>query len=171
MIKTRHKTLLGRISAAHGIKGWVKVFSYTSPLERILDYSPWTLKHRGIVSQVVVKSLRKQGKGIVTSISEVDNRDDAESLVGSEIWGELPDLEEGDFYWFQLQGLRVLNTRGDNLGQVEQLMETGANDVLVIGPTPASIDKKSRLIPYVGGSIVEVSISRGEILVNWLASY
>ncbi len=171
MIRTRHKALLGRISAAYGIKGWVKVFSYTDPLDGILKYSPWILKRQGTESQVEVKALRKHGKGIVTSISKIENRDEAEALIGSEIWGELPNLDEKDFYWFQLQGLMVLNTAGDVLGKVANIMETGANDVLVIEPTCASTDKKSRLIPYVEEFIEEVSLRRGHILVNWLTSY
>ena len=171
MIRTRHKTLLGRINAAYGIKGWVKVFSYTDPLDGILKYSPWILRHQGTESQVEVRALRKHGKGIVTSISEIVNRDEAEALIGSEIWGELPDLDEKDFYWFQLQGLMVLNTSGDVLGKVANLMETGAHDVLVIEPTCASADKKARLIPYVEEIVEEVSLSRRRILVNWLTSY
>ena len=171
MIKTQHKALLGRINAAYGIKGWVKVFSYTDPLEGIVNYSPWTLRNKGTESEVRVKALRKHGKGVVTSIATIENRDEAEALIGSEIWGELPNLEEGDFYWYQLKGLIVINAAGDVLGEVARIMETGGNDVLVIEPTATSTDKKPRLIPYVKEIIEEVSLTRGQILVNWLTSY
>ena len=86
MIRTPHKALLGRIQAAYGIKGWVKVYSYTDPLEGILGYAPWTLRLDGAVRQVKVKAFRKQGKGIVSFFADVENRDDAEALVGSEIY-------------------------------------------------------------------------------------
>ena len=107
----------------------------------------------------------------MTSIAKIENRDEAEALIGSEIWGELPNLEEGDFYWYQLKGLIVINAAGDVLGEVVRIMETGGNDVLVIEPTATSTDNKPRLIPYVKEIIEEVSLTRGQILVNWLTSY
>ncbi|MFL2529901.1 MAG: ribosome maturation factor RimM [Candidatus Azotimanducaceae bacterium] len=171
MIRTPHKALLGRIQAAYGIKGWVRVYSYTDPLEGILGYAPWTLRRDDAIRQVKVEALRKQGKGIVSLFAGVENRDAAEALVGSEIWGELPDLDEHEFYWYQLQGLIVLNILGDVLGQVGDLMETGANDVLVVEPTDNSVDDKSRLIPYVEDVVVKVSLDDRQILVNWLANY
>tara|TARA_E500000331_G_C17178644_1_gene679553 strand:+ start:670 stop:1188 length:519 start_codon:yes stop_codon:yes gene_type:complete len=170
--RRQRKVLLGRINAAYGLKGWVKVFSYTDPLEQILNYNPWTLRRRNVDKQVVIEQGRKHGKGLVARLAGAENRDHAEALIGSEIWGELPDLEDGDVYWHQLQGMVVENEVGELLGSVDHMMETGANDVMVVEPTLESIDDKKRLIPYVDEQVVvDVDLEGGRIVVNWLADY
>lgn len=172
MTRTQRKVLLGRINAAYGLKGWVKVFSYTDPLEEILKYKPWTLRRRNVDKQVEVEQGRKHGKGLLARLAGAENRDHADALIGNEIWGELPDLEEGDFYWHQLQGLVVENEVGEILGSVDHMMETGANDVMVVEPRLESIDDKKRLIPYVDEQVVvDVDLEGGRIVVNWLADY
>ena len=99
MTKTQRRVLLGRINAAYGLKGWVKVFSYTDPPEEILKYNPWSLRRRNVDKQVKVEQGRKHGKGLVARLVGAEDRDHAEALVGNEIWGELPDLGDGDYYW------------------------------------------------------------------------
>ena len=172
MTRTQRKVLLGRINAAYGLKGWVKVFSYTDPLEEILKYNPWTLRRRDVDKQVEIEQGRKHGKGLVARLAGAENRDHADALIGNEIWGQLPDLEEGDFYWHQLHGMVVENEVGEILGSVDHMMETGANDVMVVEPTLESIDDKKRLIPYVDEQVVvDVDLEGGRIVVNWLADY
>ena len=83
----------------------------------------------------------------------------------------MPGLEEGDYYWYQLEGLTVKNEQGFNLGKIERLMETGANDVMVIVPTQESIDKLNRLIPYTTQVIQEIDLLGKKILVDWSEEY
>lgn len=167
--------LVGKITAAYGIQGWVKVYSHTSPMEQILKYKPWLLK-KGSKSQVLkpVKG-KTQGKGLVARLEGFEDRNQAEAILGYEVWVDrslFADLEDGEFYWDQLEGLKVFNQQEQLLGQVSHLIETGANDVLVLKATPESIDDKERLIPFVEPEIVlQVDLLAGSMRVNWDADY
>ncbi len=121
-----------------------------------------------------------QGKGLVAHIAGVDDRTLAEAYSGLEVavkGDSLPALEEGDYYWSQLQGLQVwcrdVSGAGGTearvlLGTVDYLIETGANDVLVVKPSTDSIDDRERLIPYLPGDVVtKVDLERAEIEVDW----
>lgn len=163
--------VVGRITAPHGVKGWVKIFSYTDPIERILEYAPWQIARGTSVRRLAVKAGRRQGKGIVVQPEGCEDRNQAELLKGFEIRidkDRLPALAEGEFYWHQLERLAVVTTRGELLGEVDHLMETGANDVLVVEPTSSSIDERERLIPFVEDEVVrEVDLDEGRITVAW----
>jgi 16S rRNA processing protein RimM len=153
--------VLGYISGLHGVQGWVKVFSYTDPRDNILNYSPWQLNGRSLK----VEHGQIQGKGLIAKLEGVDDRDAAAALMGAEITiprESLPPLPEGEYYWADLRGLRVLNTSGRLLGVVDHLIETGANDVLVVK------GERETLIPLVFGIIVlEVNLAGGSLLVAW----
>lgn len=163
--------VVGKLNGAYGIKGWVKIYSYTSPKDNILSYSPWFIKLDGKWQQVEITSGREQGKTVVAHIKGCDDRNLAESYYGIEIAidkSQLPELDEGEFYWRDLVGLSVINMAGEKLGQVNKLMETGANDVLVV----KTADKKELLIPYVEDySIIKVDLSEGQVIVDWEADY
>jgi 16S rRNA processing protein RimM len=155
----------------YGVKGWVKVYSYTEPSEQILNYLPWYLKKGAKQHSVKVVEGKKQGKGLVALTDGIEDRTQAEELIGSEIWvdkDQLPNLEKGDYYWHQLEGLEVFNEAGEFLGEVSHLFETGANDVLVVKASEKSIDDMERLIPYVEKEIVlEIDLEERRILVAW----
>ncbi|MDA0790295.1 MAG: ribosome maturation factor RimM [Proteobacteria bacterium] len=192
--------LIGRISAAHGIRGWVKVYSYTDPMEQIIDYSPWLLRRQRRVNgktdpstssqrvseqekkqeqveerQVEVVEGRRQGKGVAVRLSGFEDRNEAETLIGLDIWvsrDRLPQLEPGEYYWHQLEDLVVVNGKGVTLGKVGAIMDTGGRDVLEVVPTPGSVDDQVRLIPYVPDQIVsEVNLQAGLLRVDWDADY
>jgi 16S rRNA processing protein RimM len=171
--------VVGKITGCHGIKGWVKIHSYTEPQENFLRFGKWMLRRKGVVEPVEFDDGRAQGKGLVAHIAGVDDRALAESYRGLEVAvlaGSLPDLEEGDYYWTQLQGLQVwcsdrsLESSAERvlLGTVDHLIETGANDVLVVKPTEGSTDDRERLIPYLPGDVVtRVDLAEAVIEVNW----
>ncbi len=166
--------LAGTITGAYGIKGWVKIHSYTEPQENFLQFSEWRLKRRGVLEPIEFDAGKRHGKGLVAHIAGVDDRTQAESYRGLEIAvpaTELPTLEEGDYYWHQLQGLRVWCVTGEDrylLGEVDYLIETGANDVLVVRACSGSIDDRERLIPYLPGNVVTVvDLERGVLEVDW----
>ena len=154
---------LGYISAVHGIKGWVKVHSWTRPMEAILNYQPWLLGKEKAPVKIV--DGRKQGKGLVALLPGCDDREAAATLVGQEIVvgrDQLPPTAKGEYYWVDLEGLEVLTTKGERLGRVERLMETGANDVLVIR------GEREHLVPFVHGQYVKrVDLEGGLIEVDW----
>ena len=166
---------LGSINGTHGLKGWVKVFSYTDPLEAILDYSPWILRKDGAEREITIKDGQVSGKRLIVQFEGVENRDQAEDLIGYEIHfnaDAMPDLKEGELYWFQLEGLSVENSSGETLGKIAHMLETGANDVMVVEPTDDSIDKHQRLIPYLEGDVVkQVDQGMGVVIVDWNADY
>ena len=166
---------LGSITGSHGIKGWLKVYSYTDPVEAIFDYSPWILRKGDSEQRIVVKKGQLHAKKLVANLAGVDTRNQADELAGFEIYiakAALPELDEGDFYWFQLVGLDVVNRDGQGLGKVGHMMETGANDVMVVRPTDESIDNEERLIPYVDGEVVlKVDREAREILVDWQTDF
>lgn len=154
---------LGRVSAAHGIQGWVKVMSDTSPRDNIVRYSPWYLGQRGVWE---VRAGRRQGKAVVAKLAGCNDRDAAESLVGAEIAvrrSQLPPTRvEGEYYWADLVGLRVETLDGRVLGRIERLFETGANDVIVVN------GERERLVPYIWRQVVsDVDLAAGVMRVDW----
>ena len=154
---------LGYLSAVHGIKGWVKVHSWTRPMEAILDYQPWLLGEDK--RSVKIVDGRKQGKGMAALLPGYDNREQAVALVGQQIFvnrDQMPATARDEYYWSDLEGLEVHTTGGELLGRVERLMETGANDVLVIR------GKREHLVPFIQGQYVtRVDLEGGVIEVDW----
>ncbi|MCC1497268.1 ribosome maturation factor RimM [Alcanivorax sp. 1008] len=164
--------LVGRIGAAHGIKGWVKLNSFTDPLDNILHYQPWTLRGPDGDRTVKVTGSRMQGKGLVVQLEGESDRTRAEALFcGREVLvpaSALPVLEDDEFYWRDLIGLRVCHKDGRDLGKLTSMMETGANDVLVVRGDGSSIDTRERLIPWLPDDVVlNVDTAAGVITVDW----
>ena len=166
---------LGSITGSHGINGWLKVYSYTDPVEAIFDYSLWILRKGDSEQRVVVEKGQLHGKKLIANVAGVDTRNQADELAGFEVHvakAALPVLDEGEFYWFQLEGLDVVNRDGQCFGKVGYMMETGANDVMVVRPSDESIDNEERLIPYVDGEVVlKVDREAGKILIDWQADF
>jgi 16S rRNA processing protein RimM len=154
---------LGYISAVHGIKGWVKVHSWTRPMEAILDYQPWLLGEDKRPVKII--DGRKQGKGLAALLPGFEDREQAATLVGIQIFvrrDQLLATSKDEYYWSDLEGLDVHTTKGEVLGRVERLMETGANDVLVIR------GEREHLVPFIQGQYVtHVDLEGGLIEVDW----
>lgn len=170
------KVTMGRIVSAYGVKGWVKICSFADPMENILRYRQWLLQYPDNRTRTVtIEEGRRHGKGIVARIAGCDDRDHALQFTGADILidrDELPELEAGDYYWHQLEGLTVLALAESgnevNLGKVDHLIETGSNDVLVLRTTEDSIDKRERMVPYLIGQVVqEINLEKGFIRVFW----
>jgi 16S rRNA processing protein RimM len=159
------RVILGRIAGVYGVRGWVKVFSETKPKDNILDYNPWLINLDGSWKSIEVIEGKPHGKGLVAHLAGYDDRDLARKLVGAEIAIErdrLPAAAEGEYYWADLVGLKVITLDGTELGVVDHLLETGANDVLVVQ------GERERLIPFVQGQYVrEVDLETGLIKVDW----
>jgi 16S rRNA processing protein RimM len=161
--------LLGRISGLFGVKGWIKVYSDTEPRDNILNYSPWYLRREGEWQPFEVIAGRPHGKGIVAHLANCPDRDAAAELIGSTIairHDQLPAAGEDEYYWSDLRGLKVATIQGVDLGQVVNLMETGANDVLVVRETGEA--GQERLIPFIWHQVIrEVDLERGLLIVDW----
>jgi 16S rRNA processing protein RimM len=159
---------LGKIVGVFGVRGWVKVFSETRPREQIFKYSPWLLELNGKVAEVEVKEGRAQGKGLVAHLDGYTDCDLAKQLIGAEIsipQTELPAAGIGEYYWSQLIGLQVKNIQGIELGEVIDLFETGANDVLVVK------GERERFIPFTEFAVTEINLEDGKLTVDWDADF
>lgn len=156
---------LGSVSGYYGVKGWVKVYSFTSPIENILNYKTWQLSNKNQNKVVSLVSGKKHGKGIVAKLKGYDDRESVAALLKSEIKVArdlLPVLPDGEFYWGDLAGLRVVNLAGVEFGKVDHLFDTGANDVMVVQ------GDVERLVPFVQGMYIKkVDLGGGNILVDW----
>jgi 16S rRNA processing protein RimM len=157
-----------------GVRGWVKIYSYTSPRVNVVRYSPWFLRQDGKESTMEVLAGQAQGDGVVAQLAGIDDRDAAAALIGAEIEVDRAALGPalrgeaaesglpGEFFWVDLQGMEVLTQAGVSLGFVDHLFETGANDVMVV------VGAARHLIPFLYGSVVlAVDGDRRVITVDW----
>ncbi len=181
--------LLGKLVGTWGVKGWLKVFSYTRPRNNIGQYKRWLLvahspkktpKRNPIQKQdgasqfvsatsVSIKNCKEQGQNIVANIDGINYRDEAESVFGLEIYiekSQLKPLQEGEFYWSDMIGCEVSNLQGELLGNVSSMMETGANDVLVVHQVQDN-ETVEHLIPYSEEIVVSVDVAKAAISVDW----
>jgi 16S rRNA processing protein RimM len=164
--------ILGEIVGLFGVKGWVKIRSHTRPREGIFSYNPWLLGRDSHWRPVELVTGKSQGKGLVAQLQGITDRDQAASLIGTEIAidrDQLPKLPEGEFYWWQLEGLQVKNLQDQVLGTVEKLMETGANDVLIVKSELAG--EEERLIPHIPDVVLKVDLEAGTLIVDWDKDY
>ena len=156
----------GQISGVFGVKGYVKVFSLTQPRENILKYSPWLLKKNGQSKEVKVIGGQRQGSNVVAELENIVDRDAAQALMGWDILisrQSLPEAKPGEYYWTDLVGLEVETAAGIKLGVVDHLIETGANDVMVV------VDGETeRLIPFLQQhTVLSIDLEAGLIQVDW----
>lgn len=175
MTNTRSNLIdIGRICGVYGIKGWVKVKSFTQPTDNLFNYPALFIKTQHGVKPCRVISYEQRPKGYVARFDVIRDRTQAEQLGNVTLAIEkaaLVKLDDDDFYWHDLIGLNVI-TSSDykcvNLGVVDSLIETGANDVLVVKPSDESIDTLERLIPYVFDQYVtRVDMQNSTMHVDW----
>lgn len=148
-----------------GFEGWLKIHSYTRDRADIFEYGSWLVGPAERPRRLVLEAGRGQGRsGLIAKLAGIDDREAAAAEVGSLIQvspEQLPALQEGEYFWHQLEGLTVENLEGTPLGTVDHLFETGANDVLVV------VGERERLIPYAPHVIREVDLETGTLLVDW----
>lgn len=159
-----HRVTVGRIVGLFGVQGWVKVYSHTRPREAILNYSPWLVELKDGPREVDVAEGRRQGRGVVARLAGYTDRDEAAALVGTGIavrLAQLPPPATNEYYWAQLENLRVVDEAGVELGRVSHLFETGANDVMVVRGA------RERLIPFGAPVVRRVDLAAGVIYVAW----
>ncbi|ATR82023.1 ribosome maturation factor RimM [Pseudomonas sp. FFUP_PS_473] len=166
--------VVGKIFSVHGVRGEVKVYSFTDPIENLLSYRNWTLRRDGSVKQVELVSGRSTQKDLVAKLKGLDDRDEARLLSGYEICisrSLLPNLTNGEYYWYQLVGLKVIDQLGQLFGKIDHLLETGANDVMVVKPCAGSLDDRERLLPYTEQCVLAIDLGAGEMRVDWDADF
>jgi 16S rRNA processing protein RimM len=160
---------LGKISGVFGVKGWLKVYANTDKKENILAYQPWYIERNKVREPVKLKAGKPHGKTIIALLEGVDDRNEAETWVGCDIYistDQLPTLRHDEYYWSDLIGLKVISVSGEEFGVIDHMLETGANDVIVIK------GDRERLIPFVQGEVVKsVDLTERQMVVDWDADF
>ena len=162
------RVVVGRVGAPVGLRGALRVWSYTAPAQALLEYGELYAGTHGTPVRVQAGEMR--GRSLVMQFTGITDRDAAARLTGADLAVErrqLPPLPDGEFYWTDLEGLAVVTLAGQALGTVSALMETGANDVLVVRD-----GARERLIPYLRDSVVRtVDLPGGTLTVDWDAEF
>ena len=163
-VQATRPLVLGRISGVFGVKGWVRVFDFSRERGSILEHPRWLLRRGADWQEAVLIAGQRHGKGVVAQLEGCEDRDQALALIGVDIavWPQwLAAPEKDEYYWYQLEGMEVVNLAGEPLGRVDHLIETGANDVLVLS------GERERLIPYLPETVREVDLDTGRMVVDW----
>lgn len=166
MSDNERRILLGRIVGAFGIRGQIKIESWTEPRDAIFRYQPWILRDAlGNERQFDGARGKESGKHLVATFPEVTDRDVVEAMRGTDIYvlrSALPPPKAGEFYWIDLEGFRVVNVEGVDFGTVSHLFSTGANDVLFVR------GDRERMVPFVEPDFVKsIDFEGGLITVDW----
>lgn len=159
------RVTVGRLGAPHGVKGWMRLQSFTDPARNILDYQPWQVNVKNNWQAVVIEEVRLHGKSYVIKLKNCDDRNQALLFTNAFIAvtrEKLPKLASDEFYWSDFVGLTVINQNQVVLGRVDHLHATGSNDVLIVK------GEKEHWIPYLPGRyVLSVDMSSKTILVDW----
>jgi 16S rRNA processing protein RimM len=161
---------MGRVIAALGIKGWVKVKAFTEVADGLADYPVWWLEDKSGWTPVAVEDTALSNKGLGALLEGINDRNAAERLRGTNIGlprDQLPQLDKDEIYWIDLIGLAVRNAKSESLGTIDNLLETGANDVLVV----KAEDGTERLIPFIPQVVLNVDRENRLMTVDWELDY
>lgn len=156
--------IVGRFGKPFGVKGWIKVNSFTNPLENILLYNPWHISVKDGWEEIEVNDRKIQGQNLVVKLANCDTPEAAKIYTNKDIGvlrSQLPDLVQDEYYWTDLENMSVVNIHGIELGKVASFVATGANDVMVVQ------GDKEHLIPYISSVVISVDPEKGVITVDW----
>jgi len=163
--QTSDWVVLGRFGRPQGLKGWVRIVSFTDPEAAILGYTSWHMRQKDTWVPVSVVNTTMQNNTILAQVTDCESRDDAAKLTNIDIGvlrTDMPKLPSGEYYWHQLENMCVRNQKGIELGHVSHILPTGANEVLVVQ------GNKRHLIPYVPDVyIMSVDLELQQIVVDW----
>lgn len=157
---------IAKIGAPFGVRGWLKIQSFTESIENVIHYQPWFISDKnGEMSELNIEQVDFNHGRLLAKIKDINTPEDARQYTGKILSipkAKLPALNKGEYYWSDLEGLTVVNQVGAILGTVSYLLETGANDVLVVK------GDKQIAIPYLPGRVVKnVDLEKQEIQVEW----
>jgi 16S rRNA processing protein RimM len=166
----QHFVVLGKIVGAYGVQGWVRVHPFADDPQAWSRLPTWWLGQEDAVPESWRETAVTRGRvhlgALVAQLAGVADRDAAEALKGTLVGvprAALPPAGKDEYYWDDLIGLEVVNARGEPLGKVDSLIETGANDVLCV----RADDGKEHLLPFVGAVVQDVDLAAKRIRVEW----
>ncbi len=161
--------MMARVAGAFGIKGWLKLHTFTESPDSLDAYASWLLKSDKGWQEFELEDFAVNVKGVVAKLKGCDDRSAAEKLIKCNIGiprDALEDAGEGEVFWFDLIGCDVVNIAGEKLGKIETLLETGANDVLVV-----KMGTEEILIPYLDDVVLKVDRESKLVTVNWTQDF
>lgn len=156
--------IIGSFGKTFGVRGWIKINSFTSPKRNIIDFKPWLIQKNNSWEEICIESSKEHSNNIIVKLSNCNSPEEAQNFTNAKIaiWQkQLPKLQTNEYYWIDIIGLKVINLQEVVLGVVQDLMATGANDVLIV-----TGDRK-RLIPYISNIILSVDLAKKIIQVDW----
>ncbi len=157
--------LAAKLGAVHGLRGYLKLHSFTEPFDNIVKYRPWFIDSGTAYQVMVCDQYQRQAKGLIVHFEGLNSREVTEHLCNKELYiqrKQLPPLKKGDYYWQELVGLRVENKDGVVFGVVTSMLATGANDVLYIE------GEKIHCVPYLPKQVIKhVDKVLGVIVIDW----
>lgn len=165
---------IGQLKKPYGIKGWLWVFSDTDDRTAIFKMQPWYMKTATGMKPLTVKAWREQGAGIVAQFEQVPDRNVAETMNGVTLWVEqdvLPETGEDEYYWSDLIGVQVFNEEDEYLGDITEMFETGAHDIMRVAATSESLDEEERLIPWHKQTVIAVNMTAKTMVAAWPSDY
>ena len=163
MFAEHEKILMGKFGAPHGVKGAIRVHSWTDPTDNLFRYQPWHICRDG-TWKTLKASLTSRGEKLIARFDGIEDCDAARTYTHTDIYidkNQLPKLSSGQYYWSELIGMQVTTNCQNDLGKVAYVFNTGANDILAVQ------GKKERLLPLINDTVVNIDMSKNTILVNW----
>lgn len=164
--------VVGTFGAPYGVRGWLKVHAATENHGNILKYQPWLIQKNGCWSPVDLAAWKQHPDRLLVKLTSINDRNAAQAMVQQHIAidaAQLPQLPNGEYYWCQLLGCQVVTVADYSLGLVTQLLETGANDVLVVkAHANDAYGITERLIPWIEPAVVQqVDLANRQVTVDW----
>ena len=160
--------VLGRIAGTFGVKGWIKVRSFTEPVENILGYELWLVGREGQWQPATVEEARVTDKGVLAKLEGLESPEEARLKVGLEIgvWrSQMPPPEPGEYYLSDLEGADAFGASGELLGKVDHFRSTPGGTVVVIR------GEQEHWIPFVKERILKVELDARRITLDWAADW
>ncbi len=178
---------MGRVTAAYGVRGWIKVKPFTEAPEALLDYPTWWLAARGDGNALAHRVLeaRMHSAFVIARLEGLDVREQAAVFTGAEVSvprDQLPETEDDEVYWSDLADCEVFNRSGERLGKVAEVQGTAAHPLLRVRSDEAAVEgaegavgtggkATERLIPFVPAYVLGVDLEANRIDVDWEADY
>lgn len=159
-----NQVVIGKFGKTFGVRGWIKIHSFATPKEDILKFVPWQIKKNNQFQDIQIESSKIHHQHIVAKLKDVDDIDAAKLYTNLNIFIDralLPKLKKNEYYWNDLVGLKVINKENVELGTIDHLFATGANDVMVVKGS------RERLIPYIKNVVMNIDLENKVIIVDW----
>lgn len=156
--------LIGKVSATHGVRGQLRITSFSGEIDSFIALRSVLLKKPGGgMEPFAVAGVKAHGKKVLLSLKDYTNINEVLQLVGREVYvlrDQLPVLSDDEFYWCDLLGLQVITEDGEILGELVDIISTGSNDVYVVQ------GQREILIPALDDIVLDVDRSAGRMTVS-----